>query len=177
MKNKNTRRGFTLIELLVVVLIIGILAAVAVPQYQKAVEKSHMSEVATIIDSLQKDVTLWHLANGMPSEGYQFFTGGGNDVIGTDLDFVSGFDCPGGDYGHHCYSKNTGFQAYCLPSYCSIQVFRVNKNKGKLHYTIEMVGPNPWDIRCDAYDNLGYQLCESFLGQRVENSIIRDQRS
>ncbi len=50
----KNNRAFTLIELLVVVLIVGILAAVAVPQYQKAVRKSRMSEVWSTLGSLHK---------------------------------------------------------------------------------------------------------------------------
>lgn len=48
----NNKKGFTLIELLVVVLILGILAAMAMPQYFKAVERSRMTEAVTLLANI-----------------------------------------------------------------------------------------------------------------------------
>ena len=54
-------KGFTLIELLVVVLIIGILAAIALPQYTKAVERSRMAEAVQVLGDLATAQSIFYM--------------------------------------------------------------------------------------------------------------------
>lgn len=68
---KRRLGGFTLIELLVVVLIIGILTAVALPSYEKAVEKSRAAEALTLFKSVVQANQVYYLANGTYASSFE----------------------------------------------------------------------------------------------------------
>ena len=121
MKQKNEesknkfKKGFTLIELLVVVLIIGLLAAIALPQYKLAVEKSRSSEPLFLLNSLQKAINLYLLQNGYTGNTVELMGAidENNPITGIlDIDVESVLTCDQ-DGGDKCRSKDFEYDAWC----------------------------------------------------------------
>lgn len=146
--------GFTLIELLVVVLIIGILSAVALPQYTKAVEKARITEAFSNIKTMQDNIDLYLLENGgFPGKYISY------------KDIPSNTELSGGQFNNDSYdTKNFSYRGSCWQTACDIQADRLSDN---LFYTL-YVGRNNigWTQQCfTQIEEGGRQICKSLSGQ------------
>lgn len=163
----NNKKGFTLIELLVVVLILGILAAMAMPQYFKAVERSRMSEAVSLLGSIAQAQQRKYLQTNKYTTAFSgldvapkgavkdgFCTKGTSPAAGGD---ATAKGC--GDNGNGFYIQISGTTYEGGKALAT----RVSPNDLQYNYTLERYYANN-ATTCTGTDANGAALCADFCG-------------
>ncbi len=157
--NDSIVHGFTLIELLVVVLIIGILSAIALPQYTAAVEKARASDALINLKHAQQARILEALENGI-----------GNSSIPQDI-----MELSGGQWSNNGNGYCTKYFYYDLGDSTCLDAFRCTPKtdcsgcENTYDYDIYMETPHNgdnWDQKnCYAKTDVAYKICKGLEGQ------------
>ena len=162
------KKGFTLIELLVVVLIIGILAAVALPQYEKAVEKSRATEAIINMQTIVNNVEMVILSTGGTEDkeiyanpenwdvqisGGTWKTGGccGPELATKDFLYLSGDDA-------------TGVTVLRCKGTCEVE----GSSEYYLFQTYPSIDGENVKI-CEGHTPLGKNVCKSLVSQGFQD--------
>lgn len=155
------KKGFTLIELLVVVLIIGILAAIAFPQYQKAVDRSRYATMIQTARSIENAQEVFYIENGRYAEGF--------DELAVNLPSNLPREHDGRlSIGHAGFDTGTTYTSaiYYEEGNIRIASFTLyHKNKGS--------GSAKAQIRCLTYaarKARGDAICKSFGGELLSDN-------
>lgn len=153
------KKGFTLIELLVVVLIIGILSAVALPQYTVAVEKARLTEALSNLKYIQEQVKLRALE-----------CGNDDNCIGNVQEYLelSGGEWDGGySTKHFFYDFNVGISIGDRKDN-----YDIGYQDGSWVEYVKYLSEGGKQY-CSAYTELGYKICKSLESQGY---LIEDSR-
>ena len=98
---RKNQGGFTLVELMIVVIIVGILAAVAIPMYQGATERAKASEAVAALGTIRGAMRVYYAEHGTYVNAS--FTDGAQVTNGSVLD-VSDTDLLGRYFSSECYT-------------------------------------------------------------------------
>lgn len=153
--------GFTLIELLVVVLIIGVLAAVALPKYEQAVRKTRASNTLTLLRSIKDAEERHFMANGLYTldfESLDIALPGGCQINGQSAKCGTGNQQVG-------YSLSLG--NFSHPNYYGVTARERASPYILWQWQLDQASTQPGKRICfpmEADGDKGVRLCQSFGG-------------
>ena len=167
--------AFTLIEVLVVVLIIGILSAIALPQYQVSVYKSRLQGLMPIMRAIREAETEYKLANGSYTK----------DLDSLTINFPKGKACSGGSavYANNydvCVDYGGTFCAIDIPEDTAPQVICGTKDPLMLIRLTHPLSGLYWACWSTAEKPLTVRVCKAISGvDRANNGahVFSDMRN
>ena len=164
------KKGFTLLELLVVVLIIGILASVALPQYKIAVAKSRIATVTPLMNTIRQAEESYYMANGV----YTPLIGNLDVSFTPEAEINSTFKLNDNFRGNLLgnLTNKTYVQAVYCPGYGGDNT-QCNNHDEFAYFLWLTHSESPNAITCRGYRKFGKKVCKSLCGSESCNVLTK----